>query len=240
MPCCCSISEALDWAILTWHTTTLGLKFTTFQDWLVDGKTGWGYVKVMVIHNPCFKLLKQCLCYAASGRAMAFGWLLMEQNYLNWENHTLFHNISVKENYSPPPSWESEPIVPLVSIISCEMVSWSKSALITPSFSLSLASSLVFSSVAGEPLQITNQQKLRTLNIFPDVSFRCFRSCTGSLKSHTNVTLKQPEKVTGRTWQRWYHSCSINLINSPHKDLPWETHELIWNSLFEKRNIKHF
>lgn len=153
----------------------------------------------MVIHNPCFKLLKQCLCYAASGRALAFGWLLMEQNYLNWENHTLFHNISVKENYSPPPSWESEPIVPLVSIISCEMVSWSKSALITSSFSLSLASSLVFSSAAGEPLQITNQQKLRTLNIFPDVSLQCFRSCTGSLKSHTNV--KSWHWSSQRRWQ---------------------------------------
>lgn len=153
----------------------------------------------MVIHNPCFKLLKQCLCHAASGRAVAFGWLLMEQNYLNWENHTLFHNISVKENYGPPPSWESEPIVPLVSIISCEMVSWSKSALITPSFSLSLASSLVFSSAAGEPLQITNHQKLRTLNIFPDVSFQCFRSCTGSLKSHTNV--KSWHWSSQRRWQ---------------------------------------
>lgn len=67
------------------------------------------------------------------------------------------------------------------------MVSWAKSALIAPSFTLSLASSLMLSCAAGKALQITSQQKLKTLNIFSYVSFQCFRSCTGSLKSHTNV-----------------------------------------------------
>lgn len=80
--------------------------------------------------------------------------------------------------------------------MSCEMVSWSKSALITPSFTLSLSSSLMFSCADGKPLQITSQQKLQTCK------FSMFQElCWLTEESHKcqELALKQPEKVTGKT-----------------------------------------
>lgn len=150
------------------QTTTLGLKCTKFQGRLLDGNADICCVKVMVIHNPHFKLCKQCLCYPTSCRAIAFGLLLAQRNWF-WVTKKLyplvFHSTPVKQNYSPSPSWESEQVVSLVSTRSHKMVSWSKSTLITPSFTLSLTSTLVLFWGAGEPFQLNNQQKLQVFSL---------------------------------------------------------------------------